>query len=122
MNTKEGLEKEMKQTSKRDAVRQHLQTTYHLKDEQVELVLKSSSSSITSLFTQVEEAFLEDPDFETIRHLAHGLKGLLRNVGEFECADIAEVLEKNAGDQKSFPYKQEFGNLFSMLDDLINPE
>lgn len=83
-------------------LRTHFKDVYLLKDDQVEIMLQSSSKSMIKVLKDSEE-FIErltkqtstqDREFdERCRKFFHSLKGLLLNMGEAEWAAYAKGLE-----------------------------
>lgn len=101
-------------------LREHFKNVYLLKDDQVELMLRSSSTSLNNVFKKVEDAFSSEVDRKTVEHLAHNLKGLLRNMGETQSARRAEQIETLAREGRDCDYRKEFDVLAGALEEIRN--
>lgn len=87
------------------ALRNHFKSTYKLQDDQVELMIRSSKSSLNKVFFSAREAFKLQDVCGALFRVGHSLKGLLLNMGEPQWADVARKLENAAKNGENRNYK-----------------
>lgn len=92
--------------AKVDTLRDHFTTTYRLADNQVDLMLKSSSQSLKKSLQEFYSELEGDCDLQELQKIGHSIKGLFLNMGEHEWADVARTIEKSAADGKNLNYKK----------------
>ena len=103
-----------------ERLRNHFKTVYRLADEQVEMMLKSSSRSLSASFDQMYEALKNESDFEKISRTGHSLKGLLLNMGESAWAEIARDIELSAAARKPKDYRALVDCLHSGVEEVLS--
>jgi hypothetical protein len=86
-------------------LREHFRVTYKLNEEQIDLMVVSSARSLQSAFLASEDIQESDEDIcVKITAIAHSLKGLLLNMGQYEWAGYAREIEyaAKAGEKREF--------------------
>jgi hypothetical protein len=87
-------------------LRQHFRTTYNFNEEQIDLMVVSSARSIQAAFLAVDEILDGEDVYGKIAVIAHGLKGLLLNMGEDEWAGYVREIENAANAGEDHDYKE----------------
>jgi hypothetical protein len=77
-------------------LREHFQATYNFNEEQIDLMVVSSAKSIQAAFLAIDETADQKGLCEKIAVIAHGLKGLLLNMGQTEWAGYVRDIEHTA--------------------------
>jgi hypothetical protein len=78
------------------SLREHFRTTYNFNEEQIDLMVVSSARSIQAAFLAVDEIVGKEDGFGKIAVIAHGLKGLLLNMGQNDWAEYVKDIENAA--------------------------
>lgn len=88
----------------RAELREHFRSAYNLSEEQIEVMLESSSSSLQKSFSMLYDLLGDSQDLKEITRIGHSLKGLLLNMGQERWAQIAREMEKSAaaGEQRGY--------------------
>ena len=74
-------------------IREHMQTSYLLKDDKINEILPRFFSSLQNHLHTLEEKLAEE-DFSGLGVAGHKVKGALLNLGLFELADTASTIEQ----------------------------
>ena len=77
-------------------LRNHFAITYHLDEEQIEIMLRSTARSLEQTLAAAETALSADDGHASMAKAGHALKGLFLNMGEEDWAAIARELERAA--------------------------
>ncbi len=96
-----------------DAVRRHLRDFYKINGEQLEKMLQSTQRALAKDLAAAEKS-LAHGDLESLSRAAHGLKGLLLNLGYSRLATLAKRIEKlqvRADDEKEAALQQQLAVL-----------
>lgn len=102
-----------------ERLQHHFKSVYKLSDEQVDLMVKSSSTSLTKSMTLLGEAVEKRTGFDDISRHAHSVKGLLLNMGEHHWAEIAREIEKSASAQSEKDYSKLVDTLLNGVKDVL---
>jgi hypothetical protein len=78
------------------SLREHFRTTYNFNEEQIDLMVVSSARSIQAAFLAIDETVDKEDACEKIAVIAHGLKGLLLNMGQNDWAGYVKDIENAA--------------------------
>lgn len=103
MKTDEGATPPKIRTEK---LREHFSTTYRLKDDQIDMMLASTSKSLNASLRALYEALDEGGNLNEVSRLGHSVKGLLLNMGEPQWAEFARELENSAAKGESRDYRK----------------
>jgi hypothetical protein len=87
-------------------LREHFRTTYKLNEEQIDLMVVSSARSLQTAFLAADDIFGSEDVCEKMAAIAHSLKGLLLNMGQFEWAGFAREIERAAKASEKCDYKE----------------
>ena len=87
------------------ALKTHFKSNYNLADDQIDLMLESTSKSLNSSLSELYETLEMNTNFEKLTKLGHRIKGLLLNMGEQEWAAVARELELSASAGKDIDYR-----------------
>ncbi len=102
-----------------ETVKEHLSSFYQLPEEDIEEILKTSSSSIGENLQEARSA-LESGDMERLRVVSHTLKGQLANLGLAQLSEIAKEMEMAAnGEDRNFDYLSRREQLEDSLEALV---
>ena len=94
-----------------ERLRTHFRQVYKLNEDQVECMLRSASQSLRTTFVSAQQALASDDLCSALAPVAHGLKGLLLNLGEGEWAALARIIEKAAKAEQPYEYVDVVNNM-----------
>jgi HPt (histidine-containing phosphotransfer) domain-containing protein len=89
-----------------ETLRQHFRTVYKLNEEQINLMIASSSRSLRSAFQSFDEISDDEDIYKKIMMISHSIKGLLLNMGQPEWAECAKEIEDAAKMGEDRDYKE----------------
>lgn len=98
-------------------IKDHLIRQFHLPEEQIEQMLPSFISTLSSHMDNLQNA-LEDADLMVIGKLGHTIKGAFLNLGLDDCAQIALHIEESG---KAEDRDEDFTALFDQLKEKVAP-
>jgi len=78
----------------------YLRQEYQIKEDHALQLIELSQRNLEKNFEALQKAF-DNKDFTTLRKIAHGIKGILLNIGQQELAAAALELEENGGPQSA---------------------
>jgi hypothetical protein len=87
-------------------LREHFRTTYNFNEEQIDLMVVSSARSIQAAFLAFDMIPEGEDAHEKVVVIAHGLKGLLLNMGQDEWAGYVREMERAASAGEGHDYKE----------------
>ena len=87
-------------------LREHFRTAYNFNDVQIDLMVVSSARSIQAAFLAFDMILDGEDVHEKLVVIAHGLKGLLLNMGQDEWAGYVREMENAASAGEDHDYKE----------------
>ena len=119
MSTKgDGIQGEMYVAKVAD-VESHLSENYGISPEEIESLLATARKSLNKNLQQADES-LTKMDYETIRIVAHTLKGSLGNLGLMDLSGFCYEIQKRAeARDETFDYAEAFSRLKKCLSPLM---
>ena len=94
-------------------LREHFRDKYGLTETQVEVMLVSSSQSLTLGLSQLAGVISQNESIEKLHGIYHGLRGLLLNMGATEWAEYIREIECKVLSKEELDHR----HIVSMLQD-----
>jgi hypothetical protein len=101
------------------SLREHFRITYNFNEEQIDLMVVSSARSIQAAFLAFDMILDGEDAREKVVVIAHGLKGLLLNMGQDEWAGYVREMESAASAGEGHDYKEVIQGLRLGLQEVI---
>ena len=86
-----------------DVIREHLRQQYQLEEASVEAIVVKIRGSLAEDLRMAQEA-LAAGDLPRLRQVAHSLKGVLLNAGQFEWAELAATIDNGIRENRQADY------------------
>jgi CheY-like chemotaxis protein/HPt (histidine-containing phosphotransfer) domain-containing protein len=109
---------EQEKTDIRRQVKNHLRTIYQLNDEQIDLLMATTATTLSDNFSSAESA-IDDTDYKRLGLAAHSIKGSLLNLGLDEFARKAQKIEISAKENQKTDFQNHLFQLRENLADLL---